>query len=270
MLLWATKRQAARTQAPKLPQAPSQSRSIIEETAQKGEIVAPSDTTSLSPYKRVAKALKQDLGDDYDTVLEAYKNGDVSLAELNQSRTRTLAQGAAQYPSGKAKAQEFFDPKIAGSYDRVLNNIKNNVTSVDSYHTTADDLLAAGRAKASPIYKEAFKKNIALQSTRLDRILRTPESLRALKTVSKNTQNEMSLMAKPTPELTALSKDLASMGKMEETKGGVASGLKLRALDAVKKEMDKSINVLDKRIKSGNATPADQNQYSGLIATKNA
>jgi len=159
---------------------------VLQEVAERAEEVLPVEGADKA-FGKVAKALKQDLGADYDDVLNAYKAGDASLAELNQSRTRTLAQGAAQYSGGKAKAQEFFDPKVAGSYERVMKTVRENVSGVDSYHTTADDLLAAGRAKAAPLYDEAYESTIANTD-----ILKTPEIQDALNKAYKQYPTELS------------------------------------------------------------------------------
>ena len=138
------------------PQTKEAAQEVIETIAEQSDELAPV-TGAGKAFAKVEKQLRSDLGDNYDAVLDAYKKGDISLAELNQSRTRTLAIGAAQYAGGKARAQQFFDPKIAGSYDRVIANIGKNITDVENYHTTADDLLKAGRAKAAPIYAEAYE-----------------------------------------------------------------------------------------------------------------
>jgi hypothetical protein len=158
---------------------------VIQEVAERGEDIVPVEGGEAA-YGKVAKALKRDLGADYDDVLSAYKSGDASLAELNQSRTRTLAQGAAQYSGGKAEAQKFFDPKVAGSYERVMKNIRENVSGVDSYHTTADDLLAAGRAKAAPLYDEAYEAVISDVN-----VLKTPEIQGALSRAYKQYPTEL-------------------------------------------------------------------------------
>lgn len=136
---------------------------FIDDIATKQDII-PEASNVPSAYGKVEKQLRKDLkatGIDYDSALKAYKEGDISLIELNTSRSKTLAQGAAQYPEGKAKAQAFFDPKTAGSYDRVISNIKDNVSSVDSYYSTADDLLSAGRVKAAPLYKNAHGQSVS-------------------------------------------------------------------------------------------------------------
>lgn len=136
-------------------QAKPASAGLLTDVAERGDELTPlPQGQGQAAYSKVSKALKEDLGADYDDVLKAYKEGGASLIELNQSRSRTLAQGAAQYSGGKATAQGFFDPKIAASQDRILKSIRENVTGIDAYYANADDLLAAGRAKAAPLYKE--------------------------------------------------------------------------------------------------------------------
>lgn len=127
-------------------------------------------------FGKVSKQLKKDFGEEYQTALEAYKKGDISLSELYGKRTSSLAQGAAVFPSGRAVTEGFFEPKVSGSYDRILKNVRENVSGVDSYYTTAEDLINAGRAKASPLYKEAYERSISDTG-----ILKTAEIQDALK-----------------------------------------------------------------------------------------
>lgn len=148
---WANK---AKTKPISVPQTSKDVLSTTRELAQK-QTELPQVTGQGAAYSKVENILKKDFGKDYDVALEAYKKGDISLAELYGKRTTSLAQGAAQYPSGRAKALEYFEPKAQGSYDRVLASIGKNISGVDNYYTTIDDILFKGRAKASPLYKQS-------------------------------------------------------------------------------------------------------------------
>lgn len=221
-------------------------------------------------YQKVGKTLKKDFGKDLDVLLDEYKKGDISLSDLYGRRTTSLAEASALFPSGRDIAEEAIEGKVSGAYDRVLSSVRKNISGVDNYYTNAEDLMNAGRAKASPLYKQAFNANKSMQSTRLDRILSTPASRAALREVAEDTQNKMQLMASPIPELTDIAKDLANVNKMEKTTGGVSSGLKLRTLDAIKKNLDGKINILmDKKKRSG-ISPDEASTLDGLMATKNA
>lgn len=123
--------------------------------------ILPAAPEKAGAYGKVQKALKKDFP-DFENVLKAYKDGDISLAELHGSQSASLAQGAAQYPGGKAKALEFFDPAIEGSYDRVIKTISRDISDIDNYFMTADDLVNAGRVKAAPFYEEAYEQSIDL------------------------------------------------------------------------------------------------------------
>lgn len=118
-----------------------------------------------SAYGKIGKQLKKDFGSDYESAMKAYKEGDISLADLYGSRTRTLAQGAAQYPSGKAAAQKYFDEKIGGSYDRILSTVNKNIADIDNYLTTVDDIVFAGQTKARPLYEKAYQGQVDIKGT---------------------------------------------------------------------------------------------------------
>lgn len=137
-------------------------------------------------YGKVGKQLSQDFGADLDIALDAYKKGDISLAELYGKRTSSLAQGAAVYPAGRAPAEEFLNKKAAGSYERVLSGVRKNISGVDNYFTNADDLINAGRAKAAPQYAKAYEDVIQDAN-----ILATPEIQSALNTAYKKYPSEL-------------------------------------------------------------------------------
>lgn len=172
---------------------------VAQEIAERQSIAAPV-IGGEAAYDKVSKALREDLGDDYETALQSFKDGDISLIDLNGSRSRTLAQGGAQFPTGKAKAQEYFDPKTEGAYDRILKNIKQNVTSVDSYHTTADDLLSAGRTKAAPLYDEAYEAVLDIDEDALS-LLTSPEVQSAIKSARKTYATELTGVAEDSIKL---------------------------------------------------------------------
>ena len=121
------------------------------------EIAPAGQDVTQNALSKVKKALQKDFEQDYDLVIDEYNKGNISLADLYGERTKrlgSLAEASALFMSGREIAESALNPKALGSYDRVMKSIKENVTGVDSYYTTVDDLLMAGRAKASPIYQE--------------------------------------------------------------------------------------------------------------------
>lgn len=193
---------------------------------------------------KIKKAIKQDFPDNYEEVFQAWASGDKALIESYGSRLRTLGQGAAQYKSGKAVAQTYFDDVIAEAPEKMKKAVSKNISSVDNYFKTADDILASGRAKAAPLYEEAFKANKSISSKEIDNILATPAGRKALKDAARVMQNDRALMGLPDSELKAIQRDMAAIGKMDDVSGPVASGLNLRTLDMVKKNMDDEISKL--------------------------
>lgn len=167
---------------------------ILDAVISQGDEIAPVSGGEKA-FSAVKKQLKKDLGDNYETALKAYKDGDISLIELNNSRTNTLAQGAAQFAGGKARAQEFFDPKVGGSYDRVISNIGKNVSDIENYHTTADDLVNIGRKKAAPLYEKAYEGVVDVSDDQTLSILTSPEIQTAIKKAQRQFPSELEGLA---------------------------------------------------------------------------
>ena len=111
-------------------------------------------------YGKIDKALREDFGDDYESVINALRQGDTTLAELYGGQTRGLAKGAAQYPSGLPRAKEYFDQRVAEEPFKLAESIKKNVTGGKAYYATLDDVVDAGRAEAKPIYDKAYAGKI--------------------------------------------------------------------------------------------------------------
>lgn len=139
--------------------------------------------------QKVGRALTQDFGDDLDTVLTAYKNGDMSLADMYGKRTSSLAEAAALFPAGREVAEEAIEKKTVGAYERLIKSVRENISGVDNYYTTAEDLVNAGRSKAAPLYEKAYNFEIK-QSPKLNELLSRPAGREALKKADKIAANE--------------------------------------------------------------------------------
>lgn len=233
------------------------------------EIAAPTITGHARAASKIEKALKADYPENFEQVLASWRSGDLSLAEIGGRNTQRLMRGVAQYGPGEAQTFDFFEDRLADSGNRILKAINKNVNSDEMYYATLDDMLAAGRKVAKPIYKEAFDINKSLNSNQLNRVLNAPAAKKALKEVAQNTRNRLQYVAKPDPELTALAKDLEKMGKMQATPGGVSGGLPLRVLDAVKKRLDAQINTISAKAKAMNATQPEMDTLRSLTFLKN-
>lgn len=113
--------------------------------------------------------------------------------------------------------------------------------AVSRFRAGADSIIEARRAEqakaADALYTEAFQANQAVASPAIDRLLVTPAGKEALQRAVTKMQNQMSLVGRPDPELTAAMREAAELGKMDYVPGGVASGLKLRTLDYVKRAL---------------------------------
>ena len=151
-----------------------QSMDIVEQSPQTGS------------FSKVERALRRDFGDDYDSVMDVYKGSDVSLAELQGAKTKTLAKGAAQYGEGQKVADNFFAKEVLESPDRAIKSIESNIGIGENYHAQVDDILEFGRKKAAPLYDDAYENILE----NID-ILKTPEIQGALEKAYKQYPSEL-------------------------------------------------------------------------------
>jgi hypothetical protein len=129
--------------------------------------------------------------------------------------------------------------RSAGAPDRILADY---ATAAGIHPSAAmgdlETFVAANKDKATPLYKDAFEANQSIGSPEIDRILATPAGRKALKSASELMQNDQSLMGVANPDLLEQAREA---GQEIPWTGGVASGLKLRSLDYVKRALDDQI-----------------------------
>lgn len=226
-----------------------------------GEIASTDSVTKEE--KKLYDRLLADYGSP-DAVLSAlnrYRStGDLSLVEVGRGSTAGLAEASALFPSGGTAAQTFFEGAVDKASTKLKSALGKQLSKSENFVTDLDEVLKAGREKASPLYAEAFNKNQVVQSKIIDRILKTPEGKSALNEAVKNMQNEMALVSAPDTELTALAREagIAATGQ------GVGRGLKLRTLDYVKRALDDSVSAA-KRAGDDGAYRRINNLRKGLV-----
>ncbi len=237
---------------------------VIASEIPEGEDLVLSKKGKLTkPMQKIYDRLKEDLGEDEAIkVLNSYSSTQgKSLLETGGQRTANLAEGSAIFPSGGAAASEFFEKATDIAPQKLKTSLSKTVSPETNYYDTLDEIVESGRKEAKPLYNEFYKIK-SIQSPLIDKILRTPEGRSALGESVKDIQNEMSLVARPEPELTEIARELARAGEMEASPGGVAMGLKPKTLDYIKRSMDGTIN---KAIRAG-----DDAEAARIIKLKNA
>jgi hypothetical protein len=226
-----------------LPNEAQASKQLASGTAKAGAL-------SQKPDKAIAKVvekLRKDFPDpaEFQKALQSYADeSGLSLAEIGGSNTTTLARGAAQFPSGEVATETFLKEKLSTVPTRIKTAASQYIHSDKDFYGTVDDVLKTGRKKAAPLYEEAYKANKSIVSKEIDNILETPAGRKALKDTARVMQNDRALMGLPDKELKAIQRDLTAIGKMDDVSGPIASGLNLRTLDAVKKNLDDQIGKL--------------------------
>lgn len=207
-----------------------------------GELVAPELSKD---FQKVYIRLKADFPNekDFKQALDSYMaTKGKSLLEAGGERTAGLAESAAQFPSGAAKSVEFFKDATEKAPDLLKTTLSKTISPSTNYSDDVNTILDIGRAKAAPLYQQAFQNNQSITSPEINSILNTPAGKSALKNAVSLMQNDRTLAGKPNPELTALAKEVSDLGFMDKPVGGVASELKLQTLDYVKRGFDKVVN----------------------------
>lgn len=171
-------------------QKPQATQTAAREIAESVPESVPSVEGQSAALSKIEKALRQDFGDRYDEVLDAYQKGDVSLAELYGPKTRTLAKGAAQYTGGQAPAERFFTRELLEAPERALKSVDENIGSGSNYFAQVEDILEAGRGKASKLYEEAYEGVVENAD-----ILQTDEITKALDKAYKQYPSELKNVA---------------------------------------------------------------------------
>lgn len=200
-----------------------------------GELQVPEKNKAM---EKVFKRMAADHPEELDRILNSYAaTKGKALIEVGGARTANLAEGAAQFPSGGAKAAEFFDEATGLVPDKLKVSATKNISPSTNYYDTLDEIMENGHAKASPIYKQAYKNNPSIGSSEINRILDTPAGNTALKDAVRIMRNERKLVGMSDDELVHQAQ-LA--GSYEPGSGGIASGLKLETLDWTKKALDRA------------------------------
>lgn len=164
----------------------------------------------------------------------------LNLTDLGGENVKALAGKISRLPGqGREIIAKALNDRDLDAGLRLATDVNTGIKSGSS-HVAAKALSEARAAQAAPLYEEAFKHkgNQNIASPEIDGILATPAGTKALKQAATKMQNDMTLAGKPDPELLEQAKEA---GQYIPFKGGVASGLKLRTLDYVKRSLDDQI-----------------------------
>lgn len=209
------------------------------------------DTGLTNVLKRSEKSPDQILGELRSSKIS-------TIADVGGESVRGATRALARDPAGKNIISDALKQRSEGAVGRVTSDLGR--ISKDEYFQTLDDVLKTGREKAKPLYDQAYSSNTSVASKEIDSILDSSSASRkALKEAAELMKRERSFMGAPDPELKALARDVAEIGKMDEIKGPIAKGLSLRTLDYVKR-------ALDSQIETTKRTGAD---YRSLVVLKN-
>lgn len=254
-------------------QAGSEARGSLGERAAAGGVgavmggtigaAAPAVVTGLAEGGKAAgRMLTQKAGQRYTNkamrkIVQALMDDGLTIQQANQ-RIEALGPEAALMDVGKnsralagsifrrsdraasqiddfltARQEGLRDPRtgelVGGQISRINKSLDELVPQ--SYQATKQGLKNTNLSRE--FYDNAYQANQQVESPLIDRLLKTPEGKKALREAVKDVRNEMSLVSKPDPELTALAKDVEGI----TTGAGVGKGFKLKTLDYVKRKL---------------------------------
>lgn len=120
-------------------------------------------SSEISAINKVIERLKKDYPDNWQQVLDKWRQSEIPLASVSQKNLTNLAKGAAQYPSGEAITQKYFEKEMLRSPERLSKEL-----GVNNFYKSVDDVLSEGRKIAAPLYEEAFQKNAPVWTGKLN------------------------------------------------------------------------------------------------------
>lgn len=179
-----------------------------------------------------------------EQLLSDLRSGKISsIADVGGEEIRGITRALGRQEGAKNIISDNLRMRSEGAVSRVASDL-GKVSRVDDYFSSLDEIIKSGRKKAAPLYDRAYSANRSIRSNEIDNILSTPAGRKALKDTARVMQNDRALMGLPDKELKAVQRDLSSIGKMDDVSGPIASGLNLRTLDAVKRNLDDQIGAL--------------------------
>lgn len=206
-------------------------------------LLAPIKTAMTPAVDRAIGKIAQNIGRDKLSPDEIAANlqgmgSNASLSDAAGENLIGLGGTIARSPGeGRSIANEFIQNRAAGAPTRINSAIDVGLGNGD-YHASIDNLINQRQEAAQPFYKQAFAENQSVQHPDIDRVLLTPAGKIALKDAAVKMQNDMSLMGVNDSELMEQAK---LTGQYQPGDGGIASGLKMRTLDYVKRSLDDQI-----------------------------
>ncbi|MEC9266701.1 MAG: hypothetical protein VX464_11630 [Pseudomonadota bacterium] len=199
----------------------------------RGAEAAPQEDAINDARNHIAKALMRDgmTPDDIGYNLRMMGEGG-TVADAGGASTQKLLDTVAQMPGRTRQAlEDTIHTRQFGQGQRVTDAAAEALGVKGGFYQTLDDLDAAARSKAGPLYRQAYADNPAVVSDDIQAMLETPAGQQALRNAERMMRNE-----RINPE---------TMGVVVDAEGNVAftEAPSLQVLDYVKRGFD---DVLEK------------------------
>lgn len=163
----------------------------------------------------------------------------LTLADLGGENVKQLGGYVARQPGESRNfVRSTLMGRDEGASSRLSADVSKYVSGGPSMHQTTEALIESRSAASAPLYDEAYAANQNVMTPAINRILDTPAGKKALVQAANKMRNDQTLVGRPDP---ALMEQINESGQLIPWKGGVASGLKLRTLDYVKRSLDDQI-----------------------------
>lgn len=193
---------------------------------------SPATRASVSALEAEAKRRGIDLSAGQATGLRSLLTQERRLGRFDETADQMAEfaknQRDTQVPAAIRNEISGISPKQG---DEAIQAFRSGAQGVE---TAADEARAA---KADSLYREAFQANQSVGSKKIDRIVETPAGKSAFKKAVEKMQNDQTNVGISDAELSEAMRFAADLGKMDHVPGGVASGLKLRTWDYVKRSL---------------------------------
>lgn len=139
---------------------PEQSLGQLVQKTQDAQQLTYGQAVNSKALNQVEGALKKDYPDNYQQIMNAWKESDQPLAVVAGPALTRKAMGAAQYETALPKTTKYFGEQISEAKDKLVQSVYRNLGDSKSYYATVDDVLSKGRKKAAPLYNKAYTKEI--------------------------------------------------------------------------------------------------------------
>lgn len=107
------------------------------------------------------------------------------LADIGGDDFKGLTRAVGKLSGGKDVVVDALEKRAKGAVTRVTNQLSRDISSVDTYFGSLDDIAKARSKVASPLYKKAFKEGENISNDKINNLLGDERIQRAITTAKR-------------------------------------------------------------------------------------